>query len=97
MPPEPTAIDPELTDFAVEAGLARPGESMVWTPLAGGVSSDIWRLNAGGRTVCVKRALEKLRVVADWQAPASRSLVTTAARTPTRKAKSRRRRLGGDS
>ena len=74
MPPEPTAIDPELTDFAVEAGLARPGESMVWTPLAGGVSSDIWRLNAGGRTVCVKRALEKLRVVADWQAPASRSL-----------------------
>jgi aminoglycoside phosphotransferase (APT) family kinase protein len=68
------AIDPELSAFAAEKGLVRPGETAVWTALAGGVSSDIWRLDAGGRTVCVKRALAKLRVKDDWTAPVGRNL-----------------------
>lgn len=46
-----------------------PGE-----PLAGGVSSDIWRVGlADGSSVCVKRALAKLKVKADWRAPVERS------------------------
>ena len=43
------------------------------TPLAGGVSSDIYRVDAGGATLCVKRALPKLKVAADWQAPIERN------------------------
>jgi aminoglycoside phosphotransferase (APT) family kinase protein len=43
------------------------------TPLAGGVSSDIYRVDAGIRTFCVKRALPKLKVAGDWQAPVARN------------------------
>jgi aminoglycoside phosphotransferase (APT) family kinase protein len=42
--------------------------------LTGGVSSDIWRIDLPGRSVCVKRALPRLRVNADWQAPVERNL-----------------------
>lgn len=42
-------------------------------PLAGGVSSDIWRVDAGSRTFCLKRALSKLKVAQDWRAPVARS------------------------
>jgi aminoglycoside phosphotransferase (APT) family kinase protein len=71
---QPTAPDADLAAFAAEQGLVRAGEAGVWTPLAGGVSSDIWRLDAGGRTVCVKRALARLKVADDWTAPVSRNL-----------------------
>ncbi|KOG32512.1 aminoglycoside phosphotransferase [Streptomyces resistomycificus] len=53
--------------------LARPGEAARWTPLTGGVSSDLWRVDLPGRSLCVKRALAKLKVAADWQAPVSRN------------------------
>ena len=44
------------------------------TALAGGVSSDIYRVELpAGVTVCVKRALPKLKVAADWRAPVSRN------------------------
>ena len=46
---------------------------VVVEPLAGGVSSDIFRVDAGGRTFCVKRALPKLKVARDWRAPGSRN------------------------
>jgi fructosamine-3-kinase len=42
--------------------------------LTGGVSSDIWRIDLPDGPICVKRALAKLRVVADWQAPVERNL-----------------------
>jgi aminoglycoside phosphotransferase (APT) family kinase protein len=42
--------------------------------LTGGVSSDIWRIDLPGGPICVKRALAKLRVDADWQAPVERNL-----------------------
>jgi 5-methylthioribose kinase len=42
-------------------------------PLAGGVSSDIFRASWDGGDVCVKRALSKLKVAADWQAPVERN------------------------
>lgn len=65
---------PDLQGFLVHSGLARPGEPQTWTVLSGGVSSDIWRVDLPRRTLCVKRALPKLRVQADWEAPADRNL-----------------------
>lgn len=65
--------EPALTDFLTAHKLAGPGEAARWTPLAGGVSSDLWRVDLPGRSLCVKRALPKLKVAADWQAPVSRN------------------------
>jgi aminoglycoside phosphotransferase (APT) family kinase protein len=42
-------------------------------PMDGGVSSDIYRVDAGTKTFCVKRALPKLKVSSDWRAPVSRN------------------------
>jgi aminoglycoside phosphotransferase (APT) family kinase protein len=64
---------PELDRFLHLQGLATEAEQATWTPLAGGVSSDIWRVDLPGRTICVKRALPKLRVGSDWWAPVSRN------------------------
>lgn len=41
--------------------------------LTGGVSSDIWRIDLPIGPICIKRALAKLRVAADWQAPVERN------------------------
>ncbi|MGW1024910.1 phosphotransferase family protein [Streptomyces sp. NPDC002577] len=65
--------DLALPDFLIAHKLARPGEAARWTPLAGGVSSDLWRVDLPGRSLCVKRALARLKVAADWQAPVSRN------------------------
>ena len=53
--------------------LVGPHAAPVLTPLAGGVASDIWKVEGGARTFVVKRALSKLRVAADWQVPTSRN------------------------
>jgi aminoglycoside phosphotransferase (APT) family kinase protein len=71
--PAQVAPDPALADFLLAHKLAEPGEAAHWTPLAGGVSSDLWRVDLPGRSLCVKRALARLRVAADWQAPVSRN------------------------
>jgi aminoglycoside phosphotransferase (APT) family kinase protein len=42
-------------------------------PLPGGVSSDIYRIDLPAATICVKRALPKLKVAADWRAPPERN------------------------
>jgi aminoglycoside phosphotransferase (APT) family kinase protein len=54
-------------------GLLAPGEAPRAAPLAGGVSSDIWRVDLGAGPACVKRALAKLKVAADWRAPVERN------------------------
>ncbi len=41
--------------------------------LAGGVSSDIWRVDLPTGTVCVKRALARLKVKARWEVPTARN------------------------
>ncbi|MFF4258269.1 phosphotransferase family protein [Streptomyces sp. NPDC001663] len=71
--PAPASPDPVLADFLITRQLAAPGETARWTPLAGGVSSDLWRVDLPGRSLCVKRALARLRVAADWEAPVSRN------------------------
>jgi len=42
--------------------------------LTGGVSSDIWRIDLPEGPICVKRALAKLNVAAEWHAPVERNL-----------------------
>jgi aminoglycoside phosphotransferase (APT) family kinase protein len=56
-----------------DVGLAPEGTVLDVRPLTGGVSSDIARVDFGDRTVCVKFALPRLRVTADWRAPVGRS------------------------
>ena len=68
-----TAIDPSLSRFLVAQRLADSAGAASWEPLTGGVSSDIWRVDVGTRTLCVKRALAQLKVSADWKAPVSRN------------------------
>jgi aminoglycoside phosphotransferase (APT) family kinase protein len=67
------ASQSDLDRFLRLQGLAAQGEAAAWTPLAGGVSSDIWRVDLPGRAICVKRALPKLRVGSEWHAPVSRN------------------------
>jgi aminoglycoside phosphotransferase (APT) family kinase protein len=55
------------------AGLLELGAPPVMQPLTGGVSSDIWRVDIDGKRYCVKRALARLKVAADWRAPIERN------------------------
>ncbi len=63
----------EIAGWLRDAGLAGPDERPPVTPLAGGVSSDVFRVDLGSGPVCVKRALARLKVAADWRAPVERS------------------------
>ncbi|MES2262759.1 MAG: aminoglycoside phosphotransferase family protein [Pseudomonadota bacterium] len=63
----------EPQQFLVRSGLAAQGESSQWTPLTGGVSSEIWRVDLPGRALCVKRALAQLKVAAEWKVSTSRN------------------------
>jgi aminoglycoside phosphotransferase (APT) family kinase protein len=62
-----------LTDALQRLGLLEPHQDAHWIPLAGGVSSDIWRVEWPGTTLCVKRARPKLAVAAEWLAPVERN------------------------
>lgn len=42
-------------------------------PLAGGVSSDIWKVDTANGAVCVKRALPRLKTKKAWHAPVERN------------------------
>jgi aminoglycoside phosphotransferase (APT) family kinase protein len=53
--------------------LLAPGADATGERLTGGVSSDIWRIDLSAGPICVKRALAKLRVAADWHAPIERN------------------------
>jgi aminoglycoside phosphotransferase (APT) family kinase protein len=54
--------------------LLRADETPRFARLTGGVSSDIWRVDLERGPVCVKRALARLRVAAEWQAPVERNV-----------------------
>jgi aminoglycoside phosphotransferase (APT) family kinase protein len=66
--------DEEVRALLVRAGVAAASEPLRCEPLAGGVSSDIRRVDLPGRSLCVKRALARLKVAADWRAPIERSV-----------------------
>jgi len=59
--------------FLRRSGLAAQGENPAASALAGGVSSDIWRVELARGTLCVKRALPRLRVAQLWEAPIERN------------------------
>ena len=68
------AATPEwLSDSLRRMGVVGAHTALRCTPLAGGVSSDIYRVELPSATICVKRALPKLRVAADWRAPTERN------------------------
>jgi len=54
-------------------GLVSAHQSVPLVPLEGGVSSDIYRAELPSGPICVKRALARLKVAADWQAPIGRN------------------------
>jgi len=72
-PPDESASDARVLEALVRLGLAENGETPIFERLTGGVSSDIWRVDLAGGPICVKRALAKLRVEADWRAPVERN------------------------
>jgi aminoglycoside phosphotransferase (APT) family kinase protein len=59
--------------FLRAAALAGADEAPPAVALAGGVSSDIWRVDLRSGPVCVKRALPRLRVAQLWEAPVERN------------------------
>lgn len=65
--------DVRLLGALRRAGLIGKPESARFEALTGGVSSDIWKVTTADRTFCVKRALAKLKVAADWSAPVERN------------------------
>src|SRR6478672_4933157 len=65
--------DLAIVDFVARSGLAPAGMTARYERLPGGVSSDIWLVRAGSGAFCVKRALPRLRVAADWRAPIERN------------------------
>ena len=68
----------DILDALRAGGVLTPGEDPDCTPLTGGVSSDIWRIDLASGPVCVKRALAKLKVADDWHAPVSRNAFEVA-------------------
>ena len=62
-----------LVEALRACGLLKAGEGATLRPLTGGVSSDVFRVEAGdGRTLVVKRAIPRLRVKEEWLAPVER-------------------------
>lgn len=67
-------LTPEtITDLLFDAGVIGDKNNVQQTPLTGGVSSEIHKIESGDAVYCVKRALDRLKVEAEWRAPVERS------------------------
>ena len=64
---------PDLLDLLCADGVVGCSNVQL-TPLAGGVSSEIYRVDDGRESFVVKRALPKLNVAAEWFADPRRNL-----------------------
>lgn len=67
-----TQENDDLLQWLVRDGVIHSGEAKL-TPLTGGVSSEICRVDDGGRVFVVKRALPQLKVKGEWRADVSRN------------------------
>jgi 5-methylthioribose kinase len=67
------SLPEEVLAFLRRHHLAGADEVPAATALAGGVSSDIWRIDLARGAVAVKRALPRLRVTQLWEAPVERN------------------------
>ncbi|WP_116997671.1 phosphotransferase [Desertimonas flava] len=74
----PAAAPERLLDALADAGIIDAGTIPPMTPLTGGVSSEIWRIDLPGGPVVAKQALAKLRVAGDWRAPLERTAYEAA-------------------
>lgn len=68
-----TGLDPKIVQSLYKHGLVAKASGVDATQLTGGVSSDIWKIAGKEGPLCVKRALEKLKVKDDWFVPVSRN------------------------
>jgi tRNA A-37 threonylcarbamoyl transferase component Bud32 len=68
------ALDDDLLAGLRRMALLREEQTAYGEPLTGGVSSDIWRVDLPSGPICIKRALAKLKVAADWRAPVDRNV-----------------------
>ena len=62
----------ELAHALARMGIVSAHTDVQLTPLTGGVSSEIFRVDLPAGRVCIKRALPKLKVAADWRVPVER-------------------------
>jgi streptomycin 6-kinase len=69
-----TRLDDNLLGALQRMHLLPDGARVEGEPLTGGVSSDIWRVDLPSGPICIKRALAKLNVAADWRAPVARNV-----------------------
>ena len=67
-----------LADVLLKAGLAKAGEQPLATPLTGGVSSIILRVDLASGSYCLKQSLAKLKVAKEWFAPRERVFAEAA-------------------
>lgn len=67
------SLEKKCKDLIVALGLGGIDEITSITALTGGVASDIASIEVGGVQYCVKFALPKLKVAADWRAPVHRN------------------------
>jgi aminoglycoside phosphotransferase (APT) family kinase protein len=63
----------EVVDSLARMKLVSADQPVELRPMSGGVSSDIWRVDGPRGTFCVKRALARLKVAAEWHAPVGRN------------------------
>ncbi len=68
-----TIFEKRCKNLVAELGLGAADDVVAIRPLTGGVSSDIALVDTGEQKVCVKFALEKLKVAEDWYAPVERN------------------------
>ena len=75
MSAEPSSEDKDVIAASLQRmGLLASSGAFTAQTLVGGVSGDVWHVKiAGGREMIVKRALPRLRVEAEWKAPAERA------------------------
>ncbi|MBM1689512.1 phosphotransferase family protein [Sulfitobacter geojensis] len=66
-------LEQKCKDLIVDLNLGRSDEIASIVPLTGGVASDIASVVVGKTQYCVKFALPKLKVAADWRAPVHRN------------------------
>ena len=64
----------ELIERLRIINLVDADEIPIVAPLEGGVSSDIWRVNTRQGTICIKRALHRLKTEKEWYAPVERNV-----------------------
>jgi aminoglycoside phosphotransferase (APT) family kinase protein len=68
-----TAQQQELAHTLCRLGLVAPEERIRLAALAGGISSEIFKVETPERVFVVKQALPRLRVAANWEAPVERN------------------------